>query len=147
MGGRKGYSMKSRSMFTSAVAFFYYSDLAPAAQFYEDLLGLEPVEDQGWARLYCVSDRAFLGIVDAAKGYHPVRKESSVMLTLVTDDVEGWYRKLSRAGVAIETSIQIHEDIGVKGFFLRDPGGYVVEIQSFLDPQVAARFGQGERPA
>lgn len=134
--------MVRRHDLSAAITFFYYNDLAEAARFYEDLLGLELVEDQGWARLYRVSERAFFGIVDGAKGYHPVRKENSVMLTLVTDDVERWYEALSDAGAALETSIQVHEDIGVKGFFLRDPGGYVVEIQSFLNPDVARRFGQ-----
>jgi len=138
--------MDGRHDLSAAITFFYYDKLAPAARFYEDLLGLELVEDQGWARLYRVSKRAFLGIVDAAKGYHPVRRENSVMLTLVTGDVDEWYTLLSRAGAEIETSITVHDDIGVKGFFLRDPGGYVVEIQSFLDPQVGARFGQVGRP-
>ncbi|MGC9529124.1 MAG: VOC family protein [Candidatus Bipolaricaulaceae bacterium] len=131
----------------AAITFFYYHDLDSAALFYKELLDLEPVEDQGWARIYRVSESSFIGIVDATKGYHPVREDNSVILTLVTDDVDGWYEKLTRAGAAIETPIQVHDDIGVKGFFLRDPGGYVVEIQSFLDPQVAARFGQARRPA
>ncbi len=134
--------MRKRLAVSAPITFFYYQDLARAARFYEETLGLEVVEDQGWAKLYRVSKGAFFGIVDAERGFHPARSESSVVLTLVTDDVEGWYVALHEVGVPLLSSIAVHEDIRVKCFFVRDPGGYVLEFQSFLDPQVAKRFGQ-----
>lgn len=134
--------MRQRPSLSAPITFFYYDDLARAARFYEDVLGLEIVDDQGWAKLYRVSPGAFFGIVDAGKGFHPARAENSVVLTLVTDDVEGWYTAFSKAGATLLTSIKVHDEIRVKCFFARDPGGYVLEIQSFLDPQVAERFGQ-----
>ena len=52
----------------SQITFLYYKDLDAAQQFYEGILGLEKVEDQGWAKIYRVSSTAFVGLVDEAHG-------------------------------------------------------------------------------
>jgi catechol 2,3-dioxygenase-like lactoylglutathione lyase family enzyme len=43
------------------VTFLYAHDLAETVQFYEDILGLPLVLDQGNCRIYRVSGNAFLG--------------------------------------------------------------------------------------
>jgi hypothetical protein len=99
------------------------------------------VEDQEWAKIYAVGEHAFLGIVAGEKGFHQPRDENAVLISLVVDDVFGWYRYLGERGVTLLTEVREVAEIQVRGFFLKDPGGYTLEIQQFLDPQVASVFG------
>ena len=47
--------------FTQQVTFLYTPDLATTARFYEQILGLELVLDQGVCRIYRVSRDGFVG--------------------------------------------------------------------------------------
>ena len=51
-----------------AITFFYYENIAPIAQFYEEILGFELVLDQGLARIYRVAPHSYFGIVDGNRG-------------------------------------------------------------------------------
>lgn len=126
---------------TGAITFFYYRDLAAAAEFYEETLGLELVDDQAWARIYRIHGTAYFGIVAGERAFHQPRKENAVLLTLVVRDVDAWHAMLVDRGVRILREIETHEDIQVRCFFVEDPGGYAVEIQTFLQPSVAEEFG------
>jgi predicted enzyme related to lactoylglutathione lyase len=126
----------------SQITFLYYSDLQPVSKFYQEIMGFELVEDQGWAKIYRVSGNGYLGIVDEERGFHKAQEESAVLITLVVNDVVGWYDDLKRKGVKILTELREMEDIQVRGFFLEDPGGYALEVQQFLKPDVARIFHQ-----
>jgi predicted enzyme related to lactoylglutathione lyase len=128
----------------SQITFLYYRDLQPAAEFYQEVMGFELVEDQGWAKIYRVSDSAYLGIVDETRGFHKAQERNAVLVTLVVDDVSWWYDYLKRKGVKMLTELREVKDIQVRGFFLEDPGGYAVEVQQFLNPKVAQIFRQRE---
>ncbi len=124
----------------SQITFFYYHDIEPAERFYRDVLGFELVEDQRWAKIYRVAGNGFVGIVSGDRGFHQPRRANAVLLTLVVEDVARWYEHLKESGVSLLTEVKEMEKIRVRGFFLKDPGGYTIEIQQFLDPAVASRF-------
>jgi catechol 2,3-dioxygenase-like lactoylglutathione lyase family enzyme len=124
----------------SQITFFYYRDLAPIARFYEEIMGFDLVEDQGFARIYRVNGHAFMGIVDEKRGFHRVQDNSAVLLTLVVDDVMAWYTYLKSKSIDIPKAPAISEELQVHYFFFRDPGGYVIEIQRFLKPELAEPF-------
>jgi len=124
----------------SCITWFYYEDIAAAEMFYRETLGLALVEDQGWAKILEAGGSAFVGLVDGERGFCKPRGESAVLLTFVVEDVAGWYERLRQAGVPILRELAEHAEIQVRCFFIRDPGGYAVEIQQFLDPAVAKRF-------
>lgn len=126
----------------SQITFLYYRDLQPVQKFYQEIMGFELVEDQGWAKIYRVSGNAYLGIVDGKRGFHKAQEKSAVLITLVVDDVFGWYDHLKRKGVKMLTKLREMEDIQIRGFFLEDPGGYAIEVQQFLNPDVARIFHQ-----
>jgi len=126
----------------SQITFLYYQDLAPIERFYGQVLGLDLVVDQGWAKIYATSGNAFIGIVAGERAFHQPRDENAVLLTLVVDDVDGWYAALKARGVNLLTGVRAMESIQVRGFLLTDPGGYALEIQQFLDPDVARLFRQ-----
>jgi predicted enzyme related to lactoylglutathione lyase len=133
--------MPQQPTIQSQITFFYYPELAPAATFYEEVLGLPLVVDQGWARIYRVNGAAFLGIVAGKKGFHQSKGKSAVLLTLVVDDTTEWYTYLQDRGVPLLTELQHREDIQIRCFYLQDPGGYSIEIQEFLQPEVRQAFG------
>ena len=118
--------------FDAQINFLYYKDLSKACKFYEDILGLELEIDQGWAKIYKVSEAASIGLVDEKRGYFNWVPEKSAMITLVTSAVDEWYDKLERKGVKLLSEPHDVEDIGIRCFLLEDPAGYVIEIQKFL---------------
>jgi hypothetical protein len=125
---------------SSQITFLYFKDLSGPAHFFEEILGLQKVDDQGFARIYRISGGAFIGIVDEAHGYCDAPAAQDVLITLVTDDVHPWYQRLKDAGVAVDAAPAIHEKANIEGFFFEGPGGYAFEIQKFLNPVVAQHF-------
>ena len=124
----------------SQITFLYYRDLARAARFFDDILRLELCDDQGDARIYRVSEKAFVGIVDGTKGHCQAQETNAVLITLVSEDVEGWYAYLKECGVKLLTEVKQPESFPVECFFFEDPEGYQYEIQRFLDPETELRF-------
>ena len=125
---------------SSQITFLYFKELAEPAHFFEEVLGLPKVDDQGFARIYRISGGAFIGIVDEAQGYCDAPAAKNMLITLVTEDVHQWYERLKAAGVAIDAAPAIHEKANVEGFFFEGPGGYAFEIQKFLNPEIAMHF-------
>jgi catechol 2,3-dioxygenase-like lactoylglutathione lyase family enzyme len=122
------------------ITFLYYDELEPVDKFYRGVMGLKLVQDQGFAKIYRVSEKAFVGAVTGERGFHRPRDENAVLLTFVVDDVFAWYEHLKQAGVTLLSEVDEAEDIGVRAFFLKDPGGYVLEVQRFLTPNVGRVF-------
>lgn len=84
---------------------------------------------------------AYLGIVAGDKGFHTPQERNAVLVTLVVNDIEGWYERLKSRGVKLLTELQHREEIQIRCFFLEDPGGYSLEVQQFLKPHLAELFG------
>jgi catechol 2,3-dioxygenase-like lactoylglutathione lyase family enzyme len=126
---------------SSQITFLYFKDLAEPSRFFEEILKFKKVEDQGFARIYQTGTKAFLGIVDEKHGHcRAPATEKSVLITLVVDDVRAWYDYLKSLGVRMETEPAFQAKANVECFFFQGPGGYVFEIQKFLNPDVSARF-------
>ncbi len=123
------------------ITFLYYHELEPVVSFYEETLGLELVEDQGWAKIYRVHGDAYLGIVAGEKGLHSPRRDNAVLITLVVDNAAHWYTELKKTGVEMLSELENREEIGIQCFFIKDPGGYSLEIQQFLNPEQIEVFG------
>jgi len=122
------------------ITFLYYPDLEVAAKFYGNLMGFELVEDQKWAKIYRISGPSYLGIVAGEKGFFKPQKRNAVLITLLSREVDTWYTHLKSRGVKLLTDIQEKKDIGIRCFFLEDPGGYALEVQQFLMPDQAGLF-------
>lgn len=130
----------NRPPLQSQITFLYYKDLARAARFFDEVLKLELCDDQGDARIYRVAEKAFVGIVDGEKGHCRAQETNAVLITLVAEDVEGWYAYLKDCGVKLLTEVRQPGSFPVKCFFFEDPEGYQYEVQRFLDPDTARRF-------
>jgi catechol 2,3-dioxygenase-like lactoylglutathione lyase family enzyme len=124
------------------ITFLYTADLVSTARFYEDVLGLSLALDQGTCRIYHVSGDAYLGVCHREDAPRP---SSGVILTLVSQDVDGWYRALCAQGVTVDRAPTLNERYHIYHCFLRDPNGYVIEIQRFLDPAWPDASASGDR--
>jgi len=116
------------------ITFLHVRDLAATAQFYEGILGLKLVLDQGDCRIYHVAGSAFVGLCQREQ---PPGRSGGVILTLIVQDVDAWYEQLRARGVAFEAEPVLNPKYGIHHVFLRDPDGYSIEIQRFSDPNWA----------
>ena len=118
--------------FDQQVTFLYVQDLARSERFYRDTLGLEMVLNQGSARIFRIgSGNAFLGICLSSavqQAPSPDRAPLGVIVTFVTDDVDGAYATLCAAGVAFEKEPAVNTAYNIYNCFFRDPDGYVFEV-------------------
>lgn len=114
-------------LFDQQITFLYTSDLDATARFYEDILGLPLALDQGDCRIYRVSRDGLLGFCQRLSAPQPV----GVIVTLVTQDVDGWYELLAGRGAPFERPPAHNPTYGIYHCFLRDPNGYLLEIQRF----------------
>ena len=116
------------------ITFLYTFDLKATAHFYEDIMGLSLVLDQGSCRIYRTSRDGFLGFCQ--NDYTP-EQPNGVIFTLVTHQVDAWYRYLSQRGIPFEKPPARNPTYNIYHCFIRDPNGYLIEIQEFLDPDWA----------
>jgi catechol 2,3-dioxygenase-like lactoylglutathione lyase family enzyme len=128
---RKGTGRKGKSSgFESHITFLNTKDLEATTRFYDEVLGLTLVLDQGGCRIFQVAVEAYVGFCKR----ETLGPTDGVILTLVTDDVDEWSERLSLRGVSLETPPRHNPEYNIYHCFLRDPNGYLVEIQRFEDP-------------
>lgn len=77
--------------FYSTVTWLYHKDVMGMEHFYQDVLGLEMVCDQGWAKIYQVSETGFMGIVDEKRGMNKYSEEKAVNIGFILEDLKGWH--------------------------------------------------------
>ena len=122
----------TRPSIDQTITFLHTHDLEATARFYHNILGLVEVLNQGDCRIYRASSDGYLGFC---------RRETStqecdrIILTLVTDEVDAWFRHLSDNGVSFEKPPTHNPRYVIYHCFLRDPNGYLIEIQRFDDPR------------
>jgi catechol 2,3-dioxygenase-like lactoylglutathione lyase family enzyme len=132
----------ARPAIEQQVTFLATRDLEATAAFYEGVLQLPLVLDQGVCRIYRSAPSAFLGFCS----HLPVGEEPRpIILTLVSQDVDAWFRYLLTKGINLAERPIHNPTYNIHHFFLRDPDGYLIEIQQFLDP--AWPHGQAAIPA
>ena len=124
--------MKNNELGISAqITWVYTVDLEQCRRFYSDALGLETVRDKGSALVFATVGGARIGVCEAFEDR--VVEPRGGMISLVTDDVDACYASLLARGVALEQPPHELERFGIRTFFVRDPNGYRLEFQQFLD--------------
>ena len=118
------------------ITFLHTRDLEETARFYEEVMGLSVKLDQGACRIYQAGPGAYLGFCQhlEAPERPPDPGSRRVILTLVTPEVDAWYEYLGEKGVAFEKPPSTNPKYQIYHCFLRDPNGYLIEIQRFLHP-------------
>lgn len=124
---------------TSQTTFFYYHDLDTAAAFYENVLALPKTLDLGWVKIYAIGPAATVGLVGKGRGAHKPADTKPVMLSIVTDEIDQWFRFLKDKNVKFERELA-PENTGdssgapVRSFLIVDPEGYNIEFYQWLEP-------------
>lgn len=121
--------------FKASITWLYYQDMLEMQQFYEEVLGLEMVADQGWTKIYGVSNTGFIGLVDERRGMHDFTEEKAVTVSFFLKDLKGWYDYV-KAKQPFELRTGEWETGPKKrynAFVGYDPQGYFMEFDRFLE--------------
>ena len=114
----------------SQITFLTTTDLKKTAHFYEQLLGLSLILDQGACMIFRVTESAYVGFCQKSE----MPSTQGVIITLITQDVDQYCDLLVSRGVNFEKAPALNADFNIYHCFLRDPNGYLIEIQRFEDP-------------
>lgn len=116
-------------MITSLIHFYGCSSLQKTKEFYVDLCGLTMFKDQGKCHIYALSSTAMIGFCMHLDAVH---QEKSPLITFVVNDVKEVHATMQQANKQ-PGDIAINEYFKLEHFFVKDPSGYTVEIQRFLE--------------
>ena len=126
---------------TSNITVLYFNDLEAAKPFFEEVLGLEKAYDPGWAAVYRLRDKAFLGAVDNHSGSIQVTSTDSVLISLTVDNIEEVHESLKGSrGVEGLSEIKQVKDLALKSFFFTGPEGYHFEVEQFTSGALSELF-------
>jgi len=119
--------------FHSTITWLYYKDILGMQNFYQDVLGLEMVADQGWTKIYQVTNSAFIGLVDERRGMHSFTEEKAVTLSFILDDLEAWYNySVEHQPFELRSEmLEVDSQNRYKAFVGYDPEGYFMEFDAF----------------
>ena len=114
------------------ITFLYYVDLPRAMAFYENVIGLKLVIDQGWSKIYEVTSSGYIGLVDQARGSHRAHPVKPVQICMRVAGVDAWHRYLLDEGITITKGPRDVPELKIRAFVFNDPEGYQIEIQSVM---------------
>ena len=101
--------------FTGSVVWLYYKDMLPAELFVEESLGLTKSADQGWAKVYKLSQNGYLGLVDGLRGMNTFSPEKLVEINVDLENPGPWENYLKANS----------QDSTRKASSFKDAGGYL----------------------
>jgi catechol 2,3-dioxygenase-like lactoylglutathione lyase family enzyme len=82
-----------------------------------------------------VSGNAYVGFCQRADApVDPPVDPRGITLTFVTDRVDEWWAQLEREGVELVKEPADNPPYRIYNAFVRDPNGYLIEIQRFWEP-------------
>ena len=126
---------------TSNITFLYFNDLAKAKEFFSETLGLPVAYDPGWACVYRLREKSFLGAVDNASGSIQVDSTSSVLVSLTVSNLHEVHAALQGAkGVDGLSPIKQVKDMALESFFFTGPEGYHFEVEQFTSGELRQLF-------
>jgi hypothetical protein len=108
-------SLGSEFNFYASITWLYYKDMLPIENFMTENLGLVLTADQGWAKIYKVSENSYLGLVDEKRGMNSFSEEKLVEVKFDLEDEKGWEEYLNKTS---------KDSTRVAGTF-KDLGGYL----------------------
>ncbi|WP_159439227.1 VOC family protein [Algoriphagus halophilus] len=96
--GRKplATSLGTEYNFYASITWLYYKDILPMENFMTQNLGLELSADQGWAKIYRLSDNSYVGLVDEMRGMNSFSEEKLVEVKIGLSDSDGWETYLKK---------------------------------------------------
>lgn len=114
----------------SGIFFLKTHDLEKTTYFYTQIMGFECVLEQTACRIFRICPNCHIGfcLTEGSTG------NEEVILTIEMQDIDRFCNYLEAQGISIEVKPRLNERYKIYQMFLRDPNGYCLEIQRFLDP-------------
>src|SRR4029453_14383813 len=106
------------------VANIAVENVAAARRFYQDILGLDVLMDQGWITTYGSSQKMSVQVSIMSEGGWGTPVPA---LSIKVDDLDTALERMKKAKVAIEYG-PADEPWGVRRFYVRDPFGRLINI-------------------
>jgi predicted enzyme related to lactoylglutathione lyase/catechol 2,3-dioxygenase-like lactoylglutathione lyase family enzyme len=119
--------------FKATVVWFYYKDIGRVQQFYENVIGLDLLVDQGPVKIYQVGPSGYFGLVDEQHGMHNFTEKKAVTISFITTEIDKWYAHLSNQNDVQMHSKKIETEENYQTFIAYDPGGYYLQWSVFND--------------
>jgi len=118
----------------STITWLYNKDVLAMQHFYQDVLGLEMVADQGWTKIYQVSNTGFLAIVDERRGMHNFTEKKAVNVGFIMEDLPTWfeYVKTNQLFELRDQELNIGPETRYKAFVGYGPESYYLEFDAFF---------------
>ncbi|MFY0591491.1 VOC family protein [Roseivirga sp.] len=119
--------------FHGAITWLYYQDVLAMQDFSENVMGFELVADQGWTKIYRVTDSGFIGLVDERRGMHKFSEEKAVTVSFILENLDGWYEYVNnkKPFKLRDNAFEEEPDGRYKAFVGFDLGGYYYEFDKF----------------
>ena len=117
-------------MFKEFITFLGTNDLKLTSQFYQNVLGLTVYKDQEVCVIFNITNQSKIGF---CKHIPVVHDEKNPILTFVTERVDEIYKEITNSGIHIPEKPKINQKFNIYHFFFKDPNGYTIEIQKFMD--------------
>ncbi len=119
------------------IVFLPVPSLEDQHAFYHGVLQMELALDQGVCRIYRAREGSFFGFCkqSGATVATPQVVTDGPILTLVSEDVDGWYEHCLAHEVKVDGPPRLNPKYLIYHFFAFDPAGYRVEVQRFEDPR------------
>ena len=119
---------------TGNIIFLGCEDLNRIRNTYGGFLGFPLEKDQGKCLIYSMPGGGMLGFCEHLS---KCDQEKSPIVTLLCDsreEVEKTHQEFAEESVVeLESSPELNPDFNLYHFFARDPEGYLLEVQTFLD--------------
>ena len=114
------------------ITFIYYRDLQKGIDFYEKVFRFPLAIDQGWCKIYRISEAGYLGIVDEKRGMHRWEAAKPVQICIRVSNLDAWYEFCKNISVPNLSDIFESRELKIRAFVFEDPEGYQIEIQEVL---------------
>jgi len=111
------------------ITFIYYKDLQKGMDFYGKVLGFPLEIDQGWSKIYRISEAGYVGVVDESRGMHKWHATKTLQICIRVPDVDAWYEYCKSIQVENLSQMFQSEELKIKAFVFDDPEGYQIEFQ------------------
>lgn len=128
--------------FKATITWLYYKDMVGMENFYQEVMGLTRVADQGWAKIYTGSETGYIGLVDERRGMHNFTEKKAVNVSFIVDDLDGWFAYAAQSkGFALrENDISTGPESRYRAFVGYDPEGYYFEFDTFYEHPANTRL-------
>ncbi|MHC4660864.1 MAG: VOC family protein [Planctomycetota bacterium] len=123
----------SNLRFDENITFIYTDNIDASREFYGDILMLPEVLEQSNCFVYRVTGESYIGVCGTGWAMpQPMEMEKrAVMLTLITDKLEEWDKRLKEKSVKYEDELNHYDEYKITRILVRDPSNYLVEIMRF----------------